>query len=99
MSLKFYGPHGVAKETLASGAPIPDGDFFEMTKSDLKEPHNQRLLEEGKVLPATDAATKATKEAVKEAKAEADARAAEIIAHAAEVAETTGENQQGGEGE
>lgn len=64
MSLKFYGPHGMAKETLASGALIPEGDFFEMERDDLKEPHNIRLIREGKVLPSSKTAVKAAEEAV-----------------------------------
>lgn len=71
MSLKFYGPHGVAKETLASGAPIPDGDFFQLTKEDLKEPHNLRLIAEGKVLAGSNAAQKAADDAAKDAEAQA----------------------------
>jgi hypothetical protein len=51
---RFYGPHGTSKEFLASGAPIPDGDFFEMTKEQANDPHNKRLIEEGKILPAQE---------------------------------------------
>jgi hypothetical protein len=64
MSLKFYGPHGVAKETLASGGLIPDGDFIELERDALDDPHNVRLLKEGKLLPASKAAQKAVDEAV-----------------------------------
>lgn len=54
MSPTFYGPHGMAKETLASGGVIPDGGYFEMSEEDAQDPHNVRLIEEGKILPVTD---------------------------------------------
>lgn len=90
--MKFYGPHGTSKEFLASGAPIPDGDYFDLTKTELKEPHNQRLLAEDKILPATDASEKAAKDAVKEAEAElASAEQARLAA------EADRDQQEGGE--
>lgn len=52
--MHFYGPHGQSKEYLASGAPIPDGDFFNLTKEEVNDPHNKRLIEEGKILAAKD---------------------------------------------
>jgi hypothetical protein len=68
--MKFYGPHGTSKEHLASGAPVPEGDYFELTKSEVEDPHNLRLIQEGKVLTASDAAEKAVKEAATKAEKE-----------------------------
>jgi|SRR5512146_1258112 hypothetical protein len=76
MSLKFYGPHGMAKETLASGAPIPEGDYFTLEKGDVSDPHNLRLIKEGKIIPATDAAEKAATSAQTEADKQAEQKEA-----------------------
>lgn len=46
----MYSPHGSSKETLASGAPLPDGDFVELTQEELEDEHNARLIEEGRLL-------------------------------------------------
>lgn len=90
--MKFYGPHGTSKEFLASGAPIPEGDYFDLTKAELDDPHNQRLIAEGKVLPATDAAEKAAGQAAKEAEAEAAAAEEARLANQADR-----DSQEGGE--
>jgi len=104
MSLKFYGPHGVAKETLASGAPVPEGDFFQIDKSDLEEPHNIRLVKEGKILPSTKAAEKAAEDVVEREDELIDAAKLRAIPSEPMIApvednvgETADENQEGGE--
>jgi hypothetical protein len=53
----------VTHECLASGAPIPDGDYFDLSAKEAEDPHNARLIAEGKILPATKAAEKVAKEA------------------------------------
>lgn len=91
MTPSFYGAHGVASETLASGAPIPHGGYFEMSDEDVKDPHNQRLIEEGKIIPTSESEIKAVeKTAKKDAAAVKDAAAGEDTGDA-------GENTEGGE--
>lgn len=45
----FYSPHDASERILASGRPLVSGEYFELTTEEQKEPHNQRLLEDGQI--------------------------------------------------
>ena len=47
---EFYAPHDVSERILASGRPFAPGEFTELTSEEQKDPHNARLIEEGKLL-------------------------------------------------
>lgn len=46
---QFYAPIGVADTMLASGRRPPIDDTFDLTDEEIKDPHNARLIEEGKI--------------------------------------------------
>lgn len=78
--MRFYKPHGTSLEPLASGRPVVGGEYFELSKTEIAHPHNARLIEEGSILAASDAARKAVDLTVKEAKELAAQKAADDAA-------------------
>lgn len=39
---------------LASGRPVVPGETFSLSKDDLKDGHNERLISEGKIIPLSE---------------------------------------------
>lgn len=60
-----YRNVGAHVEDLASGATVGVGETVDLTKEDLKESHNQRLVDEG-VLISTESKEKTSASAKKE---------------------------------
>lgn len=46
----FYAPHDASERLLASGRPLTPGATFQLTSDEMKDTHNKRLIEEGKIL-------------------------------------------------
>lgn len=47
---KFSSPIDASERTLADGRVVVPGEPIELSKDDLKDPHNMRLIEEGQLL-------------------------------------------------
>lgn len=50
--MKYLGSFEASERTLADGRVIVPGEPFDLSKDDLKDPHNQRLLDEGQIVEA-----------------------------------------------
>lgn len=48
---EFYSPLGASERILASGRPLAEREFVELSEEDQKKPHNARLIEEGHLIP------------------------------------------------
>jgi hypothetical protein len=45
---------GTRADQLANGRPVGPGDFVELTDEDLREPHNEMLAADGKLIGVED---------------------------------------------
>lgn len=50
MSEEFYSPLDASERILASGRPLAPREFVKLTKEEQKDPHNARLIKEGKLI-------------------------------------------------
>lgn len=50
--MKFYAPHDSTERLLADGRPFEPGEYVTLSKEEMKDPHNKRLVDEGKLLAA-----------------------------------------------
>jgi hypothetical protein len=48
--LKLYVPRTGSERNLASGRMLTPGETFDLSAEEAKDPHNQRLIEEGHLL-------------------------------------------------
>lgn len=51
---QFYSPLDASERLLASGRPLAPRELFTLTKKEQEDPHNKRLIEEGKILAVGD---------------------------------------------
>lgn len=47
----FYSPLDATERILADGRPLAPREFVELSTKEQREPHNARLIEEGKLIP------------------------------------------------
>jgi hypothetical protein len=48
----YYCPYGGTEQMLASGRSLAQGEYFELTADEERDPHNKRLIIEGHILSA-----------------------------------------------
>lgn len=63
--MKYYVSIAATEATLANGRPLVRGDNLDLSKSDVEDPFNYRLITEGQLIPTDTAAEKAVRDAGK----------------------------------